>query len=233
MYGRKSISYKRKYRSSSVALGQKKKRRVAKKVTEDSIVYMGPRNFPNRAILNHTFCNQYRLTSAIASYAQRCFFGNSIYDCLGDGTNLTATPYADTFNIWNRVSVIGSTIELTVQNNGLVPTEVTVFPYDFTSTGVADPVQWAENNNIKRVICDGTGRGGSSMVKITMTMNTNKFLNIDHKDSRASSPTGTTPAVQWFWIVGIRVIGSGFPDIYYNARVTYKTFCSSRFIVQS
>lgn len=232
MYGAKNISYKRKYRSSSV-VPRKKKGVSKKRITKDSVIYMGPRNFPNKAILNFTFCNQYRLSSAIASYAQRAFFGNSIYDCLGDGTNLTATPYADAFDIWNRVSVIESTIELTIQNNSLIPTEITVFPYDFNTTGVADPVQWAENNNIKRVIADGTGRGGSSMVKIKMKVNTNQFLNIDHKDSRASSAIGTTPNVQWYWIVGIRVIGSGFPDIYYNARITYKTFCSSRFIVQT
>lgn len=227
--------YRKRKRPSRGRFLRRKKTRSSRRrrINKNSTIYMGPRNFPNKAILNFTFCNQYRLTSAIASYAQRAFFGNSIYDCLGDGTNLTATPYADAFDIWNRVSVIESTIELTIQNNGLVPTEVTVFPYDFSTTGVADPVQWAENNNIKRVICDGTGRGGSSMVKIRMKNNTNKFLNINYKDSRASSAIGTTPNVQWFWIVGIRVIGSGFPDIYYNARVTYRTFCSSRFIVQT
>lgn len=228
------MSYKRKRHSSSVAQSKTKRAKYTKKrITQDSVIYLGPRNFPNKAILNFTFCNQYRLTSATASYAQRCFFGNSIYDCLGDGSNLTATPYADAFDIWNRVSVIKSTIELTIQNNGLVPTEVTVFPYNFNVTGVADPVQWAENNNIKRVIVDGTGRGGSSLVKLHMTMSTNKFLNINYKDSRASAAIGVTPNVQWFWIIGIRVIGSGFPDIYYNARITYHTFCSSRFMVQS
>lgn len=232
MYGRKSTYYRKRKRSSTAARYNLKSTRN-KKRRRNKIINMGVRNFPSTCIMNFTFCNQYNINSSTLSYAQGSFLANSIYDCLGDNSNLTATPYLAAFNIYNRVSVISSTFVATCSNNTTVPLEVYLAPYDFANIGVLDPIQWAENIFVKKSIMDAPTRGGKSTTTIRSRMSTSKLLNLNPKDERLSSEVGTKPYAQWFWVIGFRCLGTGFANAYINVKITYRAQLSSRLIVQN
>lgn len=197
------------------------------------MVNMGPRNFPNKCIINCTYAAT-NVFNPAAVVGHISFRGNSIYDCIGDGTNVTATPYNAIFGIWNRASVISSKITVHCKNESAATCDVYLFPYDFNATGVTDPQQWEENQLFRKRTMDGTTRGGPSWCTLSHSMSTKKLINISALEDRASAEIGTTPVINWFWLLGVRTIStSTTANITYQVRITYKTRLSSRFILQA
>lgn len=214
-------SYKRRQRGSRKSFSKKYRRVKPKNVisSQDVMPSTLQTRFPYQA--NHSF------TTTLGSSYTYVYRGNSAYDPDLTGGGAQPNGFDEMSIFYNRYTVLGSRIKVTISNLSGVPIQVCLCP-TFDSAGTAYNVLSVSPHS-KEVTVNALG-SGNAVRTISSYMSTKVILGRDPLGSDDYSALfNTNPTTQWYWSILMAPVDSATSTlVVYNVTVTYYVLLSVR-----